>query len=180
MEIVFSHRTGIRAYARMRTMQTRKIEATLQCFVKKDGKYLMLHRNARKRIMPSVWMAPGGRREFNEGLFEAARREVKEETGLDIKNIKILSTGCAYMKDIDQECFFHLLEADYAAGELHQNPEDGELVWVTVEEMGKLDNLLAEIREILPHLFNSDKIFSYKSSYDSGNNMTEFVIEEAN
>ena len=45
-------------------MSQRNIAVTLECFVKKDGKYLMLHRNPKKRIMPDVWMAPGGHREF--------------------------------------------------------------------------------------------------------------------
>ncbi|PJE62811.1 hypothetical protein COU88_03005, partial [Candidatus Roizmanbacteria bacterium CG10_big_fil_rev_8_21_14_0_10_39_6] len=88
-------------------MEKRNILVTLECFVHKDGKYLMLHRNADKRIMPGVWMAPGGKREFNEGLFEAARREVLEETGLVIKNLRIKVAANAYMKDIDQEVFFH-------------------------------------------------------------------------
>src|ERR1035437_10242347 len=105
----------------------RHIQVTLQCYVKKDGKYLMLHRGPHKKIMPNVWMAPGGRREFNEGVFECARREVKEETNLEIKNLKILSTGCAYLKDLDSELFFHFVGADYAGGEPPENPEDGEL-----------------------------------------------------
>ena len=57
-------------------MDKRNIVVTFECFVKKDDKYIMLHRKADKRIMPDVWMAPGGHREFNEGLFEAARREI--------------------------------------------------------------------------------------------------------
>lgn len=38
-------------------MSGRNIAITLECFVKKDGKYLMLHRRNDKRIMPDVWMA---------------------------------------------------------------------------------------------------------------------------
>ncbi len=40
-------------------MKRRNIAVTLECFVRKGGKYLMLHRNEDKRIMPGVWMAPG-------------------------------------------------------------------------------------------------------------------------
>ena len=160
-------------------MERRNTIISLECFVKKDGKYLVLHRNPEKEIMPDVWMAPGGKREFNEGLFEAAKREIKEETGLDIKNLRILCTGNAYMKDIETEAFFHFLEADYAGGELIPNPEDGEFRWVTIEEMSKLDNLLAEFHEILPYLFKKDgNVFSYKAVYEQGNNMTEFILEE--
>ena len=74
-------------------MDKRNILVTLECFVKKDGKYLMLHRNPDKKILPNVWMAPGGKREHNEGLFECARREIKEETGLEITNLRIKASG---------------------------------------------------------------------------------------
>lgn len=151
---------------------------TLQCFVKKDGKYLMLHRNSSKRIMPDVWMAPGGKREFNEGLFEAARREIMEETGLKIKNLEVKATGNAYLKDIDQEIFFQFLVADYAGGKLIDS-EDGELEWFTPREILKLDNLLAELKEVLLHVFSkTSKIISYTAVYEKGNQMSEFIFEK--
>lgn len=159
-------------------MSQRNILVTLECFVQKDGKYLMLHRNADKRIMPNVWMAPGGKREFNEGLFAATRREILEETGLAIKNVRVKATGNAYLKDLDQEVFFHFVFADYAGGKLHQNPEDGELEWFTPEEIMKLDGLLAEIKQIASLLFDgTDKVISYSAVYEKGNQLSEFQIE---
>lgn len=151
----------------------------MECFIKKDGKYLMLHRNPNKKLMPDVWMAPGGHIERNEGLFEATRREIMEETGLKIKNLRIRVTGNAYLKDLDREMFFHFLTADYDSGELKQNPEDGEFVWLKPKEIFNLDNLLAELHEVLPHVFdgNSD-IISYKAVYEKGNEMANFVLEE--
>lgn len=156
----------------------RNIAVTLECFVKKDGKYLMLRRGKHKRIMPDVWMAPGGHLDFNEGLFECARREIREETGLSIKNIKVKAIGTAYLKDLNQELFFHFLTADYGEGKLTQNPNDGELVWLTSKEIEKLPTLLAEIRKVLPYIFrNNNGIISYKATYEKGNDMIEFQIE---
>ncbi len=74
----------------------------------------MLHRRADKRIMPDAWMATGGHLEFAEGLFACARREVLEETDLQIKNVKVKVVGSAYLKDLNEKFFFHLLVADYA------------------------------------------------------------------
>lgn len=156
----------------------RNIIVTLECFVQKDGKYLMLHRNAQKKIMPNVWMAPGGKREFNEGLFEAARREIREETGLEITNLRVKGTGCAYLRDLDQEVFFHFVFADYKSGEVHQDPEDGELVWLTPEEIVQQKDLLAEIREVAPYVFSDDyTVTSWKAVYSKGNELESFEIE---
>jgi 8-oxo-dGTP pyrophosphatase MutT (NUDIX family) len=157
---------------------TRNIAVTLECFIKKDGKYLMLHRNPDKRIMPDVWMAPGGHLEFAEGLIAAARREVFEETNLKIKNIKVKVVGSAYLKDLDEEFFFHLLLADYDGGELKTSNKDGEFIWLTPEEILKLPNLLAELHTVLPHVFSDDySVISYRAIYDHGNEMTEFELE---
>ena len=159
-------------------MTPRNIAVTLECFIKKDGKYLMLHRGKHKKIMPDVWMAPGGHIEFNEGLFEAAKREVLEETGLVIKNLKVKVVGTAFLKDLNQEMFFHFVTAEYAGGKLKFSEHDGEMEWLTPEQIAKLPTLLSEIKEILPQLFdNTDKVISYKATYEEGNKMRNFQLE---
>lgn len=159
-------------------MNNRNIAVTLECFIKKDGKYLMLHRGKHKKIMPDVYMAPGGHIEFNEGLFEATRREVLEETGLAIKNLKVKVVCAAYLEDLDQELFYHFVTGDYAGGKLTFSDHDGEMVWLTSKEIAKLPTLLAEIKEVLPYLFdNTDDVVSFKATYKQGNEMTSFTLE---
>ncbi|MFH0979205.1 MAG: NUDIX hydrolase [Candidatus Woesearchaeota archaeon] len=54
--------------------------------VRKDGKVLMgLRKNSHGE---STWCCPGGHLEFVESIEDCARREVLEETGIKIKNIK--------------------------------------------------------------------------------------------
>lgn len=160
-------------------MDKRNISVTLECFVKKGGKYLMLHRAKHKRIMPDIWMAPGGHIEFNEGLFEAARREILEETGLKIKNLKIKVVGNAYLKDLNQELFFTWIMADYAGGELVFSDHDGEMEWLTSKEIAQLPTLLPEMKKVVKKLFDgTDKIISYKATYN-GSQMTSFVLEKS-
>ncbi|MBI4062563.1 NUDIX domain-containing protein [Candidatus Gottesmanbacteria bacterium] len=158
----------------------RNIAVTLECFIRKGDKYLMLHRNSNKRIMPGVWMAPGGHREFNEGLFECARREVFEETGLKIKNLRIIATGNAYLKDLDEEIFFHFITANYAGGRLKQKIDDGEFVWLTKNRILKQKNLLAELKHVLPIVLDgSREIISFKAAYSKENKLEYFSIEES-
>ena len=138
----------------------------------------MLHRSPQKRILPDVWMAPGGHREFNEGLFECARREVFEETGLKIKNLRIKATGNAYLKDIDEEFFFHFIVADYAGGRLKQKVDDGEFVWLTKNQILKLINLLAELKQVLRIVLDPKRqIISFTAVYSKGNTLERFSLE---
>ena len=42
---------------------------------------------------PDSWTLPGGKQEVNETIIECATRETKEETSLDIYNIKVFGAG---------------------------------------------------------------------------------------
>ncbi len=51
----------------------------------KDNKIVLIHR---KRNGEEFWAFPGGSIEENESKEEAVKREVKEETNLDVLNLK--------------------------------------------------------------------------------------------
>lgn len=52
-----------------------------------DDKFLIIQRSDKTRGEFHYWEFPGGRMEFGEKPEEALKREVKEETGLEIKPI---------------------------------------------------------------------------------------------
>jgi 8-oxo-dGTP diphosphatase len=56
-------------------------------FVLKDGKFLMQKRKGKHG--DGTWSLPGGHLEFGESVEDCAAREVLEETGVKISNIKI-------------------------------------------------------------------------------------------
>jgi len=55
--------------------------------IRKDRKALLLKRSSADTWMPGKWGLPGGIIEPGETPREAAIRETKEETNLDVKNI---------------------------------------------------------------------------------------------
>lgn len=63
-----------------------------------DGKILLGHRVRSGADIggiyePDSWCLPGGKQEYGETLFEAAVRETKEETNLDISDLSIFSAA---------------------------------------------------------------------------------------
>ena len=42
---------------------------------------------------PGSWTLPGGKQEYNETVLEGAKREVKEETNLDVSNLSIFGVA---------------------------------------------------------------------------------------
>lgn len=156
-----------------------QVVAALQCYVKKGEKYLMLHRSLNKKVMPDVWMAPGGHLDEGEGVFKAARREIQEETGLMISNIQLKAIGIGRIRDIKQTMCIYLLTADYQSGEVvHVTEHDGEFIWLEKSEILKLPNLLAELHNVLDHVFSDSKnTISYYAEYEKGNEMSKFELE---
>ena len=60
---------------------------TTLCYIENDGKYLMLHRIKKHNdINEGKWIGVGGHAEGQESPEECLLREVKEETGLDVRN----------------------------------------------------------------------------------------------
>src|SRR5512141_403745 len=65
------------------------------------------------------WAFPGGHLEFGETIFETAKREVKEETGLDVKEFELISVAdeMRYIKT-DNKHYLNLgVKAVYQGGE---------------------------------------------------------------
>ena len=58
---------------------------TTLCYIEKDDKYLMIHRNKKKDDgNEGKWLGVGGHFEENESPYDCVIREVKEETGLTL------------------------------------------------------------------------------------------------
>lgn len=61
-----------------------------------ENKILLGHRSKNKKDTGGIyevdcWTLPGGKQEYYETVWECARREVKEETNLDIDNLELFS-----------------------------------------------------------------------------------------
>jgi len=59
------------------------------------------------------WSIPGGTLELGEELAAAARRELKEETGLDVEPLEVLSVFDRIIRD-GRKIRYHYVIVDYA------------------------------------------------------------------
>jgi 8-oxo-dGTP diphosphatase len=84
------------------------------------------------------WGLPGGAQEVGETVFEAAAREVREETGLEVRPVAIITTVDSITRDADGAVQYHytLVEvaADCAAGDPVAADDAADARWATLEE----------------------------------------------
>ncbi len=123
-------------------------EVAITAIVVKEGKYLITKRVATKKRFANKWTVPGGRIETGDYinlpkdteecwynvLERVVRREVKEETGLEIKNIEYVTS----LATIDKEgtpIFIISCMADWESGDVVlQEDETDQFAWVSTEE----------------------------------------------
>ncbi|WP_248926267.1 8-oxo-dGTP diphosphatase [Paenibacillus hamazuiensis] len=102
------------------------------CLVQNGNKVLLVNRPD-KLGFPG-WIGPGGKVDFPESLTEGAIREVWEETGLRVKELEY--KGLDEFVDPKQNSRYMVFNylAKSFEGELLQNPPEGELRWIPIEE----------------------------------------------
>ncbi|MEN9361677.1 MAG: hypothetical protein RL095_3212 [Verrucomicrobiota bacterium] len=141
----------------------RPIEATL-VYLKRGRQWLMLHRGGRPGdIHAGKWNGLGGKVDAGESPLECAVREVREESGLEVRSLQ----ACGHLsfplfKDaIDWSV--HVFLCDDFDGEPGPCSE-GSLEWVDESQLLEL-NLWEGDRHFLPHVIAGSRFhgrFDYR------------------
>ena len=110
----------------------------------RDGVRLLLARSP--RFKPGVFSALAGFVEAGETLEECARREVREEVGVEIANLRYFRSQPWPFPDSLMLAFF----ADYAGGELRPDPSEIEAAgWFSLEELPPLPDPVSIARRLI-------------------------------
>ncbi|MDP3742051.1 MAG: NUDIX hydrolase [Candidatus Micrarchaeota archaeon] len=106
--------------------------------VRKDGKILLLRKA--KPPYTGLLSLPGGKVEFAEHPVAAAIREVKEETDLDCKFVKMFGVMSEVLHDAKKEKqHFLMFVAELAADSFETKPSDeGELTWIDENQWDRI------------------------------------------
>lgn len=98
---------------------------------------------------------PGGHVEPGESLVRSVIREVKEETGLDIKNVKPCGLKQFTQRDGSHRYMVFFFKTNSFSGELRSSDE-GEVYWIDKSELK--NHVLADGFEGMFEIFENDDL----------------------
>ena len=148
---------------------------TTLCYIKNKDRYLMMHRIKKDQDENAgKWIGIGGHLEENESPEECIRREIREETGFTIHDLRLRGIITFILPDWGNELTFLYT----AVTETEEVPpcEEGCLAWIPVS--GVMDLCLWDgDRVFLPLLETREECFSLKLVYAPGDVLTEYTLE---
>lgn len=120
----------------------------------KDGRVVLVRRG--HAPAQGEWSIPGGAMELGETVREAAVREAREETALEIEPGELLGVFDRVLRDESSRTRYHFVLIDFLAkpigGELRAGEDAAEARWCNQEEIEALqmaEDTLAVIRKAL-------------------------------
>jgi len=115
------------------------------------GERVLLIRRA-KQPRQGSWSLPGGRQRLGEKVRDAAVREVREETGLDVEIIALLDVVDSLTRDTTGAVTYHYTLVDFLAEWRAGDPQAGddaaEAIWADPRGLQPYD-LWDETRRII-------------------------------
>jgi 8-oxo-dGTP diphosphatase len=102
---------------------------------------LVKHRRERGGYWQGRWICPGGELEFGEDIKEGIKREVKEETNLDVELVTPLVPFDRIVR-LNGKTSLHVIYINYVArlvgGEFKVGSDAGEALWVDKKSISKM------------------------------------------
>src|SRR5690349_8948823 len=124
-----------------------------------DGQVLLIKRG--HAPLAGEWSIPGGVLEVGETLREAAIREVREETGLEVEPADLLGVYDRVLRDDAGRTIYHYVLIDFLcrriSGEAHAASDAVDLRWCTQKEVDSL-SLASDTVEVIGKGFQATQL----------------------
>ena len=141
------------------------------CFITHGEEVLLLRGAPDKRIWPDKYNGVGGHVEADEDVYSSARREMCEETGLDVADVCL--RGVVNIDAGQETGILVFVFTARALGRDARPTAEGTLEWVKRDQIKTLD-LVEDLPELLPRVLAmspSDPPFFARYHYDESDRL---------
>ncbi len=143
------------------------------CYIRNRGRVL-LQLKASGRFGAGRWNGPGGKLADGESPEEATVREVREETGLTVRDLHVHGLLVFYFGDTTEPDFaVHVFSTDSFEGDLVPSDE-GRLQWFPEERL-PYDQMWPDDRLWVPHLLAGRR---FRGTFRLSDDMLRLVSHE--
>ena len=102
----------------------------------KDGDVLLMLRNKEPNL--GLWGGPGGKLEPGESPYDCAKRELYEETGLEVNDLHFRGLITEISPRPDWQWLMFLYVATEFSGTIVEDKREGRLSWCSLSEVMQL------------------------------------------
>jgi len=118
--------------------------------VSRNEEVLLVKR--KKAPYKGQWSIPGGKQRLGETVTKAARRELMEETGVEVNELTLIDVIDIIVPDEEGKILYHYIVADYRthwlSGECSPGDDAQDVQWFNLNKLGSI-SLLDKTRKII-------------------------------
>ena len=139
--------------------KTESVELTVLCLIQ-DGDKILLQNRVKKDW--KGYTLPGGHVESGESFVDAVKREMKEETGLDIINPRL--AGIKQFPIENGRYIVLLFKTEQFSGEVVSS-EEGQMEWIGYNSLSEID-VVDDLEELL-RVINDPELTEFQYLVDN-------------
>lgn len=119
-------------------MSATKFKLNVSTIINKNGLVLIQKRAMDEEVFPGLFGIPGGTVESSDkDLIEALKREVMEEVGVEITNVRLLQNNI--ITKPGKSTLYMVFTSDYKAGNAQAMDGTESVQWSNMEEIKELE-----------------------------------------
>ena len=116
--------------------RNKPVKVGVSILIKNNNKILLIKRKGSHG--QGTWAPPGGHLDFGEDVLECAKRETREEVGIEIKNLKVIGFTEDLFKKEKKHYITVWVESDWKSEEAKAcNQEMSEIGWFSWKKLPK-------------------------------------------
>lgn len=146
------------------------------CYIDRGDALLLMHRNKKPNdVHQGKWISVGGKLEVGESPEDCAVREIYEETGLEVKAMRL--AGVITFPDFTpgDDWYTYVFRVTAFEGELNLDCPEGTLEWVPYDQVLNKPTWEGDY-EMFRWIIEQRPFFSAKLTYDRQQRLVDQVV----